>query len=66
VHGGKNGGRACWVVAGTLCGGEVQGKFAAKFGSCERCDFYDSVRKEEFPKFEFATLLLKRLNSARV
>ena len=22
VHGGMNAGRACWVVAGTLCGGE--------------------------------------------
>jgi len=27
VHGGKNAGRACWVLAGTMCGGKVQGTF---------------------------------------
>jgi hypothetical protein len=63
MHGGKNGGRSCWVVAGTLCGGEVQGSFAAKFDSCEQCDFYQVVKKEEFPKFEFAVVLLKRLQA---
>jgi hypothetical protein len=66
VHGGKNGGRSCWVVAGTLCGGAVQGSFAAKFDSCEGCDFYQSVKKEEFSKFEFAVILLKRLQTAVV
>lgn len=25
TNGGKNGGRACWAIAGTLCGGKVQG-----------------------------------------
>ena len=30
VNSGKNGGRACWAVAGTLCGGKVQGTFASK------------------------------------
>ena len=37
VHGGVNGGRACWVIAGTLCGGKVQGSFAAKMGNCMAC-----------------------------
>ena len=32
VHGGRDAGRACWVVAGTLCGGNVQGMFAEKLG----------------------------------
>ncbi len=27
VHDGENGGRACWVIAGTMCGGKVQGQF---------------------------------------
>ncbi len=44
---GKNGGRACWAVAGTLCGGQVQGTFATKLGTCLSCDFYDAVLSEE-------------------
>jgi len=63
VHGGSNAGRACWVVAGTLCGGEVQGSFAMKFNECEKCDFYIEVRNEEFPKFEYSSSLLKRLKN---
>ncbi len=33
VHGGKCGGRACWVIAGTLCQGTLQGTFAKKKNS---------------------------------
>jgi hypothetical protein len=47
IHGGKNGGRACWVVAGTYCKGKVQGSYASKFLDCAKCDFYKQVRKEE-------------------
>lgn len=61
VHGGENAGRACWVVAGTLCGGEVQGTFAAKYGQCEKCDFYRAVKKEEGPKYEVSILLLTKI-----
>jgi len=61
VHGGKNAGRACWVVAGTLCGGEVQGTFAKKFSNCEKCEFYISVQSEAFPRFVYSSVLLKRL-----
>ena len=25
---GKNGGRICWAISGTFCGGDVQGTFA--------------------------------------
>ncbi|MFW9804044.1 MAG: two-CW domain-containing protein [Candidatus Thorarchaeota archaeon] len=46
-NGGKNGGRICWAVAGTLCGGEVQGEFASKMDNCIKCDFYHQVSKEE-------------------
>ena len=46
MHGGKNAGRSCWVVAGTLCDWEEQGTFAKKFLNCETCDFYETVRKE--------------------
>lgn len=47
VHGGQNAGRACWVVAGTFCGGKVQGTFAEKEDNCMRCEFYIKVRNEE-------------------
>ena len=44
VHGGKNAGRACWAIAGTLCGGRVQGTFAEKLANCTACAHYGSVR----------------------
>ncbi len=47
IHGGKNAGRACWVVAGTFCGGAVQGTEAQKQHNCWKCDFFQRVRKEE-------------------
>ena len=47
VHGGINSGRACWAVAGTFCGGTVQGTFAKKQVACKRCDFYKKVTHEE-------------------
>ncbi len=47
VHGGANAGRACWVVAGSLCGGKIQGTYASKLNSCWRCEFMNSVKKEE-------------------
>lgn len=47
VHGGVNGGRACWLVAGTLCKGEVQGTHAKKIATCRDCEFAKSVFKEE-------------------
>ncbi len=47
VHNGKNGGRCCWAVSGTLCGGSVQGTFAHKVGNCMSCDFYKIVINEE-------------------
>jgi signal transduction histidine kinase len=46
---GANGGRVCWLVSGTLCGGEVQGQFAQKLASCSDCDFYKQVHEEEGP-----------------
>ncbi|MBI5641275.1 MAG: hypothetical protein HZA17_12705 [Nitrospirae bacterium] len=62
VHGGINAGRSCWILAGTLCKGEVQGTFAQKYKSCELCDFYKKVKEDEFPHFTLSALLLKKLN----
>ncbi len=47
ANGGTNGGRVCWYIAGTLCGGKVQGTFASKLSNCMQCEFYQSVVREE-------------------
>lgn len=49
AHGGTNGGRACWVIAGSLCGGKIQGTYAQKLTNCWRCEFMNQVKKEEDP-----------------
>ena len=55
LNGGKNGGRICWSVAGTLCGGKVQGSFTEKHFSCITCDFFKMIKEQESKDF----LLLK-------
>lgn len=40
-------GRACWLVAGTMCGGTVQGTAAQKLGNCRDCDFYQKVKAHQ-------------------
>jgi eukaryotic-like serine/threonine-protein kinase len=47
INSGKCGGRICWAVAGTFCGGRPQGTFAEKRATCLNCDFYQQVQKEE-------------------
>lgn len=42
---GRKAGRMCWMVAGTMCEGKVQGVFADKVGTCKKCDFYDYMQK---------------------
>jgi len=44
-----------------LCGGKVQGTFAAKFGNCKECQFYEMVRREAFPNFVLSATLLETL-----
>ncbi|MBI4690178.1 MAG: hypothetical protein HY754_07925 [Nitrospirae bacterium] len=63
IHDGNNAGRACWIVAGTLCKGEVQGSFAQKYKNCEACDFYQGVRKEEGSRFVLSAILLNKLRN---
>lgn len=33
-------GHSCWVVAGTLCDGEVKGTLALKLGLCNVCEVF--------------------------
>jgi hypothetical protein len=47
LNGGKFGGRICWAVSGTLCGGKVQGTSAQKQFTCMSCEFFGEVKDEE-------------------
>lgn len=50
VHGGKNGGRACWIIKvnGPVCGGKTPSLLASKLlNKCLWCDFYKQVLTEE-------------------
>lgn len=47
IHGGKNAGRCCWIVAGTFCLGKKQGTFIDKLTGCIECPFYKLVSSEE-------------------
>jgi hypothetical protein len=61
MNSGKNGGRACWAVTGTLCGGKVQGTFATKLSNCLACEFYKVVGEEEGPEHESSKSILAKL-----
>jgi len=61
IHFGKNGGRCCWVVAGSLCDGKMQGSFVSKFHNCRQCEFYKQVKREEGSDFQLSKELLKLL-----
>ncbi|MFC2122276.1 two-CW domain-containing protein [Bacteroidota bacterium] len=51
INQGKYGGRFCRAVAGTVCGGEVQGTYAMKLKECLDCEFLIRVQKEEARDF---------------
>jgi hypothetical protein len=61
VHGGVNGGRTCWVIAGTFCTGEIAGSLAKKLDNCIRCEFYWRVRDEAGPSYQPTANLLQRI-----
>ncbi len=48
---GKNGGRICWAVAGTFCGGKPQGMFVNKQPSCMSCEVFKQIKAEEGTDF---------------
>jgi len=47
INAGKNGGRCCWLIPGTLCGGRIQRSFVPKSVACRRCNFKSFVLNEE-------------------
>ncbi|MDH3228155.1 MAG: hypothetical protein OEN55_00005, partial [Alphaproteobacteria bacterium] len=38
-------GHSCWAIAGTLCGGVVQGSLDEKLGNCLTCEVYKSYSR---------------------
>ncbi len=64
VHGGKNSGRTCWVLAGTFCSGQVAGTAARKISSCMECEFFQLVQREEGEDVVPTLSLVRRLNCA--
>ncbi len=47
MNGGKNAGRACWLIAGTFCDKFIHGTFAEKMKSCSQCRFYKLVNQSQ-------------------
>jgi hypothetical protein len=66
IHNGMNGGRACWVVAGTLCDGSPSGTFSKKMENCFTCPFYRQVRKEEDSDIKSHQELLIRIRMSSI
>lgn len=60
------GGR-CWLLAGTMCGGVVQGEFAVKYKSCTECEVYiASVHKDQVTEiYEHLITLVHNLKATQ-
>ena len=55
----------CWLIAGTMCGGEVQGKFADKYVFCTSCEIYlDTVGDDRVRRWR--ELVIALVHSLRV
>lgn len=66
-------GHSCWMIAGTLCGGEIQGTVAQKEKNCLGCDVYKLYHRttglhgkeigQQFPDEEskYNTVLVQRM-----
>jgi hypothetical protein len=52
TNNGKNDGRYCWKIAGTMCVGTVKGLIARQINSCSQCPIFKTVLKEEGKSFK--------------
>lgn len=59
-HGGRNAGRTCWVITGTMCDSTAHGNFVQKMKKCGKCAFYHSVREEEGDEMIPSMLLFRK------
>ncbi len=63
--GGKNGGRACAYIAGTLCSADVCDIYQDKNKPCAGCEFYLTLKKEhegEMSLMSFKAFIEKKKN----
>ncbi|MDH4321753.1 MAG: ATP-binding protein [Desulfobulbaceae bacterium] len=58
VNGGVNGGRACWMVAGTNCASRMGDNADFKSSACYNCRFFQQVRREEGDNFQEGASIL--------
>jgi signal transduction histidine kinase len=56
VNHGKNGGRICWAIAGTMCFGRRQPSVPRKRALCQLCPFFRRVQQEEGACFQMIRL----------
>jgi CheY-like chemotaxis protein len=61
IHGGKNAGRACWTIAGSMCDNGLQGSVFEKYNTCEKCSFYLALKEEETHNYCDTLFILNRL-----
>jgi hypothetical protein len=66
INTGQHGGRFCWVLAGTLCKGELQGTYAKKIKDCLECQFLKQVEEEEGRFFILTPRDVKKLTSEQI
>lgn len=63
INNGINGGRACWVIAGTYCDGQIQGSYIDKIKGCAGCEFIHMVSREEGDQIITPPEILKKINA---
>ena len=54
---GKNGGRACVYIIGTLCDGGCQISFKNKEKLCDTCEFHEQLKKDYSEKMTIFSYL---------
>lgn len=54
INEGKNGGRICWAVAGSMGSASNHRLHTQKLISCLLCDFFKLVKKEEGDNFRIS------------
>ena len=64
THGGANGGRACWMIDDTLCGGRPSGPHEHKIHECRKCAFRSRVQVEQGMDLHDDEALISRLRVA--
>lgn len=61
----KNERGRCWLIAGTMCGGETCGTFVEKYGSCTNCDVFVEAIGDDKVK-ELKELVISLIHSLRL